>query len=141
MRQFYAIEVFSERAKIYGIRNKKTKRIYIGRSKNVEERIRNHLYALRNGKHSNELMQKDFDAYGEKSFEFVEICDADKRTFMFFDTENRNKAVFSISEDNRWKECYWMQHFHTFDQKYGYNYKDTYSKCKRTFESFKKVTI
>ena len=89
MRQFYAIEVFSERAKIYGIRNKKTKRIYIGRSKNVEERIRNHLYAVRNGKHSNELMQKDFDAYGEKSFEFVEICDAEKRTFMFFDTVNR----------------------------------------------------
>ena len=47
-------------AGIYGIKNKRTGKVYIGSSGCVSKRIKQHIKALQNGKHINKQMQKDF---------------------------------------------------------------------------------
>lgn len=79
--------------KIYKIENKITKKIYIGQTdrKYIGDRIGKHKYSLKNGKHKNKLMQKDFDLYGFESFEvsvLEELSDydlANKRERYFID--------------------------------------------------------
>lgn len=55
---------------IYYIKNKITNLIYIGSSNNVGHRISKHFSQLRTNKHPNHLLKKDFDKYGQSSFEF-----------------------------------------------------------------------
>ena len=50
---------------VYAIMHNKTRRIYIGSTERGSHRLKNHLNALRAGKHKNKLMQDDFDKYGE----------------------------------------------------------------------------
>lgn len=89
---------------IYAIRHNATQRIYIGSSFNYEQRVRNHLYALRGHRHSVEDMQKDFDNYG------------DDYTITVLE-EN-------IDYDNRHKEYEWMEKYQSYVRGKGYNYKD-----------------
>lgn len=90
--------------KVYAIRHNVTGRMYIGSSWDVERRYRNHINLLRQGKHTVEDMQKDFDEYGDNySFSILDVI----RNF-----EDRNK------------EYEWMQRFNTFVRGVGYNYKD-----------------
>lgn len=56
---------------MYAIQHNVTKRIYVGCSLNYERRIRQHICHLRNKKHTNSEMQKDFDLYGEDYSYFV----------------------------------------------------------------------
>lgn len=49
-------------AGVYMIRNKKTGRVYIGSSIDIQERIKVHRASLANHHHENRLMQADFDA-------------------------------------------------------------------------------
>lgn len=57
-----------EYSSIYMIRNKVNGKVYIGRSVNPGGRIRSHILALRKGEGYRKL-QKDFNKYGEPSFE------------------------------------------------------------------------
>lgn len=50
---------------IYAIQHNVTKRIYVGCSVHYEKRIREHMCHLRNHKHTNIELQKDYDLYGE----------------------------------------------------------------------------
>lgn len=50
---------------IYAIQHNVTKRIYVGCTVHLYKRIREHICHLRNGKHTNSEMQKDYDLYGE----------------------------------------------------------------------------
>ena len=50
---------------IYAIKHNVTGKVYIGSSVNISERYYAHICLLRKGKHSANLMQKDFDKYGE----------------------------------------------------------------------------
>jgi predicted GIY-YIG superfamily endonuclease len=61
---------------IYSIKNKENNKIYIGGSTNVFKRLNQHMHELLNNTHCNEIMQKDFNKYGYKSFAFeiLEIC-------------------------------------------------------------------
>lgn len=56
---------------IYCIKNKITKRVYVGKSMNIEERWDTHKKKLLSKSHNNYLMQKDCNSYGIESFEFV----------------------------------------------------------------------
>ena len=93
---------------VYAIQHNKTKRIYIGSSDRLVWRINDHLKKLRNGKHSNELMQKDYNEYGE-DYGFYEL------DFI---------PIFLHKE----REFFWMAFFGTYDKDKGYNYKDQTSK-------------
>ena len=87
---------------IYCIENITTHKRYIGQSKNIPYRIKQHLYELRNNKHYNSYLQKAWNKYGEDDFNFypLEYCDID------------------ILDD---KEKYYIEQFNTADNKYGYN--------------------
>lgn len=89
---------------IYAIQHNVTKRIYIGSTQNVRKRYFQHISKLRNGKHSVEDMQKDFDQYGE------------------------DYALFILEEingcGNRAKEYEWMRKYRSDVRGIGYNYKD-----------------
>ncbi len=55
---------------IYEIKNLKTGRSYIGSSKNMFKRFKEHLTALRRGNHINVHLQRSFDKHGEDLFKF-----------------------------------------------------------------------
>lgn len=92
---------------VYLLKNNKTKRIYVGRTCCPEMRFKEHMGQLRNNRHKNELMQSDFNQYGETSFAF-EIVD-----------EGENITRKGI-------EGGWMLKLKTYDKQYGYNYKDPF---------------
>ena len=62
---------------IYVIRNKVNDKVYIGQSKDIDGRWRQHLSHLRRGIHKNEHLQNAWNKYGEINFEFsiLELCD------------------------------------------------------------------
>lgn len=53
---------------VYIIINTQNKKSYIGSSTNIYQRLRRHLSDLRKNRHSNSLLQKDFNNYGEDKF-------------------------------------------------------------------------
>lgn len=91
---------------VYALQHKVTKRIYVGKSVNVQSRIHNHISLLKNRRHTNELMQEDVDKYG---------CEFD---YYILDT------IHEISE--ACKEHEWMDKLNTGDKRCGYNYKDVH---------------
>lgn len=56
---------------IYAIRNKKNNKKYIGVSRDVYKRKKEHFYKLGRGRHVNRLLQGDYDLYGVSAFEFT----------------------------------------------------------------------
>lgn len=87
---------------IYKITNIVNNKVYIGQTKNKNERKHQHFCELRNNKHANKHFQNSFNKYGEDNFiyEIIEQC--------------------NISNvDNR--ERYWIRHFSSLNMKYGYN--------------------
>lgn len=89
---------------IYAIKHNVTKRIYVGSSKNPQQRLAHHLSMLRNGKHPVEDMQRDFDEHGD-DFEFF-ILDT------IFDYQDRDR------------EYDFMVFLESHIRGKGYNYKD-----------------
>lgn len=62
---------------IYQILNKENNKSYIGSSCTIKERWRRHKKDLRKGKHHSIILQRAWNKYGEKSFEFniLEYCE------------------------------------------------------------------
>ncbi len=57
---------------IYCIRNKVSRRLYIGAAKDIRKRWNSHMHALRHKtEFANEDLQADFDKYGEDIFELM----------------------------------------------------------------------
>jgi len=88
---------------IYAIKCKKNNKIYIGLSCDFEQRMYSHFCTLNNGKHTNEQLQKDYNRYGEESFE-----------------------IYIIEEDLPFERCReteqaYICEYRTRDSKYGYN--------------------
>lgn len=61
---------------VYQIRNILNGKVYIGSSKNFEQRVRQHLQKLRRGQHHSPALQCAWNKYGEAVFEFevLETC-------------------------------------------------------------------
>lgn len=55
---------------IYQIRNVKNNKKYIGKSKNIYERFKNHKSRLNNNSYDNLFLQDDWNKYKECNFEF-----------------------------------------------------------------------
>lgn len=58
---------------IYKIINKNNGKYYVGRSSNIEKRLKEHLYNLINNNHHNDNLQTDWNKYGKDDFEFVVV--------------------------------------------------------------------
>lgn len=96
---------------VYAIQHCHTGRIYVGRTKDLTLRLRAHFGALRNNNHPNELMQRDFNDYGDDYEVFILETVPDKYP------------------DIRDAEYKWMDKLNTGDQRVGYNYKDRHFKA------------
>jgi group I intron endonuclease len=62
---------------IYSIKNLLNNMQYIGCATHLNSRWRTHKSSLRNGKHDNWVLQKDWNEYGESKFEFLLIEEFD----------------------------------------------------------------
>lgn len=93
-----------EKFDIYALQHDVTKRIYVGRSKNVPHRIKTHLCHLKMHNHKVEDMQKDFDEYGDHFSVYILETD--------------------VEYDEWQKEYNWMMKLNSFNRETGYNYKD-----------------
>ncbi len=87
---------------IYKITNTVNNKVYIGQTKNKNERKHQHFCELRNNKHTNKHLQHSFNKYGEGNFtyEIIEHCD-----------------ISNVDE----REKYWISCFSSIDMRYGYN--------------------
>ena len=90
---------------IYVIRNTENGKLYVGQSRHMDIRWRDHLFALRSGTHVNAHLQYAYNKYGENAFqhEVLEEC-----------SEN-------ILDD---REKFWIQHFGGKDGGLLYNLTD-----------------
>lgn len=68
---------------IYRIYHKDSGKSYIGQSNKIENRVKCHFRALRNGDHYNQLFQNAYNKYGESAFawQIVEICEVCELTY------------------------------------------------------------
>ena len=69
---------------VYQIRNAINDKIYIGSAVNIQKRWREHISALKKNKHHSRYLQRSWNKYGEKNFEFVilEECEPVKETLL-----------------------------------------------------------
>jgi len=90
---------------IYKILNNITNDVYIGQSKNLNQREKIHFSVLKRRKHENPYLQNAFDKYGEKNFIFEIIQELEN------DQEQLNLM-----------EIYWIAYYNSFkDDGGGYN--------------------
>lgn len=87
---------------VYGIRNIKNGKIYIGQSYNIHKRWCEHKYDLNNNIHHNKKLQNAWNKYGETSFCFfvIEKCEQD-----------------IINE----REIFWIAYYNSTNRNIGYN--------------------
>lgn len=99
--------------RVYAIQHKTTGRIYVGSTKrqDITDRIMQHIWKLRRGEHPIELMQEDFNRYGE-NYDFFSL--GEYREYA------DNKDVM------KQKEYDYMEKFGTDNPAVGYNYNDKY---------------
>lgn len=92
---------------IYEIRNKVTGVSYIGSSINTEVRKRQHIYALRKGKHPARYMQNAWNKHGEDAFEFLileevpDVLRLIEREQHWIDTKKPRYNSREVAESNR----------------------------------------
>ena len=87
---------------IYSLINLDNNKRYIGRTKNQRERIQQHFYDLKGGRHSNKSLNKD--CMSKFGYEILET------NIMFADRTN--------------KERQYIIWYRTYDERYGYNLND-----------------
>lgn len=66
---------------IYHINNRLDGKYYLGSSgdnRGIQRRLTKHLHCLRQNKHENSHLQRAFNKYGEKNFEFIGIMNVEK---------------------------------------------------------------
>lgn len=103
---------------VYKIENKENGKKYIGSSENIRKRFIAHLSALRNNKHPNKELQKDWNEYGEESFKFEVL-------------EKYNTYAVNIQEI----EQYYID---IIGEHHLYNEKPSYSKNKKSRKKFQR---
>jgi group I intron endonuclease len=108
-----------ETAGIYAIINKANWKVYVGQSVSCNARWVAHKSASKRGIHNNGHLQAAFDKYGTNNF-------------MFFVIEECSEEV----RDER--ERYWINHFDSCNENYGYNMQTGGSFGKRLAESTKR---
>ena len=87
---------------IYCIQNKKSGKLYIGSSKNIEKRIRGHKNSLRLNRHYNIYLQRAYNKYGEGGLVF--------------------KSLERTTEKNMInREQFWIDKYKSHIPKNGYN--------------------
>lgn len=103
----HAREFWRGNMTIYAIQHNVTGRVYVGRTKNLEQRYFTHMTKLRTHTHTSPIMQKDFDEYGEDYSVFI---------------------LERTSENLKGNEFRWMELLNTNNPEIGYNGQDPHFK-------------
>lgn len=92
------------RCGIYGIRHKDSRKIYVGKSKNVGRRFTQYFYDIKNERRRNvnEYLMNAFLKYGIDSFDFVLL----------------EEVSFEFLSD---RELFWIEKLNSTNRNYGYN--------------------
>ena len=96
---------------IYAIRCEANGKIYVGRTQNLQRRMREHLTELKNGAKNQSYrfgrgpseFQKDFNQYGQSAFEVYIL--------------ERDVPPSEVHE----REYHWISEYRATDSRYGYN--------------------
>ncbi len=107
---------------IYTITNLINNKIYVGYTCNFENRKTNHINLLRGNYHSNSLLQRAWNKYGESNFR-IEILEEVDREFL-------------ASQEN-----YWSNLLRVTNKKYGYNLRPTHPTGKSPLSEETKLKI
>ena len=99
---------------VYTIRCLANGKRFIAFASDCDKRIRDHLVALRKGKHRNLALQKDFITYGEKRFAF-KVLFKFKRNLLKDKNINQLKAMYNKELES------WLKYYKSTDDRYGYN--------------------
>lgn len=92
---------------IYGIRNKLDQKIYVGKSKNIDQRWsghRSHLKREVRSKDTNRYLWNAVQKYGIDNFEFIILEELDI-----------DETLFKV------RELYWMDYYNSYSKDFGYN--------------------
>ena len=116
---------------IYIISFRESEKFYIGSSKDLCRRGREHLTHLLKNKHKNRHLQKDFNKYGADSFIFDILCE-----IVFIDRENllRTEQQFL---DNFLKASTDINYF----KNYAYNLSTISLGSNQTYKRSKKISV
>lgn len=87
-------------------------KVYIGQSRNIERRIKQHISDLTNSRHYNQHLQRAFDKYGLDNFIFSPMLECDENKLDYyevkyisdFDSTNPNKGYNLDSGGNKNKK-------------------------------------
>lgn len=82
---------------VYSIINKINYKTYIGSSKDIDRRWREHINNLNKNKHINHALQHDWNEYGQDNFKFSVIKQCDEKDLKYIELEEINDA---------WEELY-----------------------------------
>lgn len=80
---------------IYKLNFAGTSKVYIGQSKNIEKRYREHLANLKNGDQSSRRLQEAYDMYGQPKLEILCECSLEELN----DLENEAIEIFDSYND------------------------------------------
>ena len=103
---------------IYAIRNRKSKKTYIGQSTNIGSRWQKHIIHLESNKHANYMLQKDWNEYDHKDFSFVILEDLTLPLDMCFYDGNKLELGLIC------REYYYSKELDAFNN--GYNIDHTF---------------
>lgn len=98
---------------IYKIQNKINGKVYIGQTKEVERRFRQHLRSLRSNSHFNPHLQRAWNSYGEENFSF-DLVDDFTEQLSDADPNTMEKVLDKA-------EKLWISYYKATDEKHGYN--------------------
>lgn len=104
---------FPKSSGIYLIKNIQNGKCYIGQSQNIYRRIGAHKRLLRSNKHHNYALQKEWNKYGQESFDFsvVELCDIsilNKREIYYIKVFNAYQDGYNYDEGGNTHRGYVM---------------------------------
>lgn len=85
---------------VYYIRCNANNKSYFGCAKKCKKRLHSNKSDLRNGRHTNSLLQKDFSKFGEEFFDF---------------------GVKEETSASKTRKHYYINKYKTYNEKYGYN--------------------
>ena len=87
---------------VYAIEHTSSGRVYIGSSKNISSRLREHLSYLLKGDHHSQYLQNSWNKYGESYFQFkiIEKCSID-----------------TLID----REQFWIDFYHSYIEETGFN--------------------
>jgi len=88
---------------IYKITNKINGKIYVGSSKSIESRWKQHIYELNKGTHHSNKLQRAWNKYSEEDFKFEVI-----------QIVNNESELFKYEQE-------WIDKTKCYEGKYGYN--------------------